>query len=316
MSVLDETMGAAFIGVVVAAVLYGVSCVQLLYYYARYPTDAWHLKFLVAAVWLFDTVHQALITHTVYTYLVTNFSNPPILGIIIWSLIIEVLFNGFTALLVQSFYALRIWKLSSQNIWITAIVMLLILGEFSCVLAYAILAIQMHTFAELSQLKGLSMSVNAIAAAGDLVIALSLCFMLHRSRTGFRRSDGLINKLIVFTVNTGLLTSVCAVCSLIAIVVLPGTFIYICFYFTLGRLYTNSILATLNARSILRARTSGDDVLSLSLQDLQDSDLSRSHHTGNTSGGIAIVIDTVKESIHDNASTKGDNTSIMKGEAV
>jgi hypothetical protein len=31
------------------------------------------------------------------------------------------------------------------------------------------------------------MTVNALAAAGDVLIAVVLCFMLQKSRTGFRR---------------------------------------------------------------------------------------------------------------------------------
>ena len=31
------------------------------------------------------------------------------------------------------------------------------------------------------------MSVNALAAAGDVVIAASMCTLLHFSRTGFRK---------------------------------------------------------------------------------------------------------------------------------
>lgn len=39
----------------------------------------------------------------VYTYLITNYNNPIILTRLVWSLLVEVLFNGFTALLVQRF---------------------------------------------------------------------------------------------------------------------------------------------------------------------------------------------------------------------
>jgi hypothetical protein len=95
----------------------------------------------------------------------------------------------------------------------------------------------MDTFAELSNLKHLSMVVNVLAAAGDVLIALILCVMLHVSRTGYKkyrsvillcvfptlmcciacRSDTIINRLIAFSVNTGLLTSVCAVMSLVSV---------------------------------------------------------------------------------------------------
>jgi hypothetical protein len=61
------------------------------------------------------------------------------------------------------------------------------------------------------------MVVNILAAAGDVLIAAMLCTMLHVQRTGFKKSDTMINKLMIFVVNTGLLTSVCAVMSLVSV---------------------------------------------------------------------------------------------------
>ncbi|KAF9554442.1 hypothetical protein CPC08DRAFT_712905 [Agrocybe pediades] len=107
----------------------------------------------------------------------------------------------------------------------------------------------------------LSILVNALAAAGDVLIAASLCALLHFSRTGFQRSDTMINKLIMFSVNTGVLTSLCAVASLISITVAGNTFLYIAFFFCIGRLYTNSLLATLNARKSIRG--AGDAIHTL-----------------------------------------------------
>jgi len=123
----------------------------------------------------------------------------------------------------------------------------------------------MNTFAELIMLRKLSMTVNALAVAGDVLIAAVLCMMFHSSRTGSKRSDTILNILILFSVNTGLLTSLCAIGSLVAIILSPNTFIYICFYFLLGRLYCNSLLATLNARKAIRAQDD-NSAFSLSLQ--------------------------------------------------
>ncbi|OBZ71785.1 hypothetical protein A0H81_08279 [Grifola frondosa] len=306
MTLLDKTQGAVFIGVIVAAMLYGVSCAQVWYFYIRYPNDSGLVKILVGLVWIFDTAHQALISHTVYTYLIVNYGNGNTLDRIVWSIIVEVLFNGLTALLVQSFFMLRIFKLSDKNIWLIAPVFFLVLGEFASVIGtsdavalYVAQALPLQTFDQLDELKALSMVVNGLAAAGDVLIAAILCTMLHRSRTGFKSSDSLINRLIIFSVNTGLLTSICAVLSLVTIAALPNTFIYICFYFTLGRreslpsapkkflinpstnaktiacwtVYSNSLLATLNARAALRDKSSVD--MSLSLRDLQRSESGR-----------------------------------------
>jgi hypothetical protein len=297
---LDNTMGAAFIGVVVAASLWGVSCVQVWYYYTMYPTDVWYLKLLVAAVLTFDTVHQVLITHTVYTYLVTNFSNPVELGNLVWSLLVEVLFNGFTALLVQCFLTMRVWRLSNKSYILTGSLSL-VLAEFICVIIYVVKALQMTTFAELTTLKNLSMTVNALAAAGDVLIAIVLCFMLQKSRTGFKGSDTMITKLIIFTVNTGLLTSICAVASLISITTAGTTFIYIAFYFCLGRLYSNSLMATLNARQSIRSAVA-EETLSVSLRGIQNSGGSTAVSKGQTNN-IAIKVDTTQEFTRDHDSS-------------
>lgn len=90
--------------------------------------------------------------------------------------------------------------------------------------------------------------MNAMGAASDLAIALTLVALLHRARTGFRRSETIINRLILFSINTGLLTSMCAVLSLVTITVFPSTFIYMTFFVCVSRLYTNTLYATLNAR--------------------------------------------------------------------
>ncbi|KAJ7493340.1 hypothetical protein B0H11DRAFT_958376 [Mycena galericulata] len=224
---LDNTFGVCFIGVIIAAELHGVACVQAWYYFTH-QNDGWPLKLFVAAVVCFDTIHQALITHTVYTYLVTNFSNPPELGNLVWSLL------GLTALSVQSFLAVRVWRLSKGNIWLTGAAWLLIFAEFGCVLAYVALSLRLDTFAQLAGLKSLSTAVNALAASGDVLIAGILCWLLLRSRTGFTRSDTMINKLVLFFVNTGLITSLFAIASLISITVAPTTFIYILFFFLHG----------------------------------------------------------------------------------
>ncbi|KAJ2914321.1 hypothetical protein MD484_g6095, partial [Candolleomyces efflorescens] len=296
----------------IAAVLHGVSCVQAWYYF-NHQSDRWPIKSLVAAVMIFDTVHQALITHTVYSYTVTNWGNPIILDSLVWSLLVEVLFNGLTALLVQSFLTMRVWRLSSHNFLLTGFTGLLVVAEFACVIAFTGASLGLKTFSRLANLEALSITVNALAAAGDVLIAATLCTILHRSRTGFHRSDTMINKLILFSVNTGFLTSLCAVGSLISIVVAGHTFLYIAFFFCIGRLYTNSLLATLNARKMIRGSAGGihstSDNFSFSLRDLPKTGTVNSSRRPTN---ISIKIDTTKEFATDRDSDQEiDNDKTM-----
>ncbi|KAJ6553334.1 hypothetical protein B0H19DRAFT_1296024, partial [Mycena capillaripes] len=217
-------------------------------YYFTHQNDRWLLKLYVATVLCFDTVHQALITHTVYTYLVTNFGNPAALNTIPRLILV---FQGLTALFVQSFMAVRIWRCAS---WF--MVPFSFCSRRSCTVSKENKCRSFTTWAQVTSLKTLSTAVNALAASGDVLVASILCGILLRSRTGFRRSDTMIKKLILFLVNTTLLTSLFAIASLISITAAPATFIYILFFFCMGRLYSNSLLAILNAREII---SSGDD---------------------------------------------------------
>ncbi|OJT08982.1 hypothetical protein TRAPUB_116 [Trametes pubescens] len=239
------------------------------------------------------------------------------------TMIPEVFFQAFTGLFVQSFYAVRVWKLSGRRLYLVIPVVAFIAAEFCTYLqmtslnsfnlldvAYISCGYGIRypgTFLDLGKIKVLSISINGFAAAGDVVIAAILCTILQVSKTGFSKSNLLVNRLIVFSVNTGLLTSVCACMSLITILALPDTFVYICFFFLIGRLYSNSLMATLNARKSLREKSTVHDT-SLSLRDINPSgggataNLSPFSPTTKrdiTSGGIAIRIDTTQDTRHD-----------------
>ncbi|KAH8109884.1 hypothetical protein DFH11DRAFT_893616 [Phellopilus nigrolimitatus] len=246
---LDNTMGALFLGVVLAMALWGVGSVQVYYYFNMYPKDELWIKILVIVVWVFDSVHQGLITHTCYTYLITNYGNPLFLMHVVKSLVVMVLFSGIICLLVQSFLVHRVWKLSHKNIFAVSFLMLLVLGEFISVVIYFAKAAVFTSFAQLPSIFNESRSINILGAASDIMIAFTLIFLLQRSRTGFSRSETIINRLILFTINTGLLTSLCALMSLIFVSLYPDAFIYISFFVCVSKLYSNTLYATLNART-------------------------------------------------------------------
>ncbi|KAH7917128.1 hypothetical protein BV22DRAFT_1135670 [Leucogyrophana mollusca] len=76
----------------------------------------------------------------------------------------------------------------------------------------------------------------------------ALCWILHRSWTEFARTDTLIDKLVIYTVNTGLLTSLFTLADLLCAITMQDNLIYIGLYFCLSKLYTNAFQAILNSR--------------------------------------------------------------------
>jgi len=67
MSVLDEILGTAFIGCLLTAIFYGVTCLQTILYFIHCKTDGKVMKGLVSIVVVLDTLHMALVSHYGYT---------------------------------------------------------------------------------------------------------------------------------------------------------------------------------------------------------------------------------------------------------
>lgn len=96
----------------------------------------------------------------------------------------------------------------------------------------------------------------AAGVIADVTIAMSLCVALYRGRTGYPKTDTLLAVLISYAVNTCVLTSLCSAACLTTYALWPQHFIYLGIFFSLSKLYFNSLLAMLNARKHLSQRYS------------------------------------------------------------
>ncbi|KAK0437089.1 uncharacterized protein EV420DRAFT_1652217 [Desarmillaria tabescens] len=88
---LGNTFGALFVGATIAAILFGITNLQTLIYYKRYPND-WSLyRYSVTLLWVLDAVHLTLSTHALYFYLIDMYGNllGALIGNVIWSMRFE-----------------------------------------------------------------------------------------------------------------------------------------------------------------------------------------------------------------------------------
>ncbi|KAF7360799.1 hypothetical protein MVEN_00811900 [Mycena venus] len=112
-------------------------------------------------------------------------------------------------------------------------------------------------FADLSHYKALITTSLTSSAVTDVLIAISLCYYLNHRRSGVKSTDTLVQKLIIYSINCGILCSLVAVLGLITFLTMPNNLINFAFNFVLGKVYSNSLLSTLNARSHLREAHKG-----------------------------------------------------------
>jgi hypothetical protein len=113
-------------------------------------------------------------------------------------------------------------------------------------------------------------------------------FVLLQSRkTGIKNTEQILNRIVTYTISTGLLTSVIDIVILGAFVGLPDTLVYLCFFDFVPNLYANSLLAMLNSRLSAEERKSHLDVdLGGSANTIQFTDFrsrNATHNAGSTS---------------------------------
>ncbi|PBK62039.1 hypothetical protein ARMSODRAFT_1025169 [Armillaria solidipes] len=108
---LGMTLGPLYIGSTIAAILFGITNLQVVIYYKKYPHDWWVYRYSVGVFWVLDSLHVAFSTHAMYHYLVDLFGDHDGIYRIIWSFKLHQLLNMVIIVGVYVVYAIRIWKL-------------------------------------------------------------------------------------------------------------------------------------------------------------------------------------------------------------
>ncbi|KAH7335652.1 hypothetical protein B0J17DRAFT_629899 [Rhizoctonia solani] len=205
-SVLDNTFGATLIGVMLATFTYGIATIQLYGYLNTHRDSSRMTHFYVSnrvGALGFDTLKVICICHMQYYYTISNFGKFPALLSTTWSLShlpkaccmhdhgdhihgsvfrcpAYVKLRKTCAIVSNATKSHKSDRCNDSRIW---------LGINSAGVG--------------SQGIGWLGSV----AVCDILLVCSLTTVLATQRTGFKRTDILINRIILLTINTGLLTS-------------------------------------------------------------------------------------------------------------
>ncbi|EIW53739.1 uncharacterized protein TRAVEDRAFT_74891 [Trametes versicolor FP-101664 SS1] len=97
----------------------------------------------------------------------------------------------------------------------------------------------------------IAVAAGLASLVGDLLLASILIHVLHRSRTGFKKTDSMIDLMIMYSVSTGLLTGIGDILNTILAFVFPGKLVYAAVGIPTTKLYANALLAALNSRQYI-----------------------------------------------------------------
>ncbi|KAM5531000.1 hypothetical protein V8D89_015327 [Ganoderma adspersum] len=209
------------------------------------------LRVMVFTVWTLDAINLFMFSATMWDYLVGKqlaFGDQALpCRALIYSWYILDGADG-----ARSFYTYRIWTLTNYKP-LTIIVMIFVVADLAIPLLFRSRSpVTTPSLADFISLIPFDIALSTITTVTDVLLCGSLVTLLAMSRTGSVGADRLINRLLFYTINTGLVTIVCSVASLITVLVLPQAAVYVMCYYIGSRMYTVSLLATLNAREGLR----------------------------------------------------------------
>ncbi|KAI6106588.1 hypothetical protein EV401DRAFT_2077879 [Pisolithus croceorrhizus] len=263
-------------------------------YYMHYSEDTSVIKLMVAAIWLFDTLHVSFMCYTLYYYLITNYGNLLSLEYIVWFVIpskhtqisatykalipsdalikvslaanvrsIHLIILDDSILIVFHFFAYKIYHLCRRKVrWmVTAPITLSVLAHlgFGVVTVVTMLINNQASAVSQARFYSATPAVSAVVLA-EILITTSLCVLLYDrgSRSAVPRTKRLLNTLIIYAVNRCLLTLLVTIAQLVVDANDQAAWT-MGLDFIVGKLYANSLLASLNTRQHLRSQGSGPE---------------------------------------------------------
>lgn len=256
MAEYGNTLGALLLGALLAVFLSGIVSMQVFVYYRLYPNDRFRIKSTVTVVWFLDLIHTVMICIANWLYLILHFGNGVAAQRILWPISVTIALTAVVTFLVHIFFAHRVYSLSKRSLFIAGPIGFLALLRVVSAMSCTAQMVRDGTWQKFGQGSAWLFTTGlTISAVLDFIIALALIVHLQRSKTGWHSMDQIIDSIVLYTVENGLITSIFAVLSLICWVTMKNNLVFLALHFAISKLYANSFLATLNARKTLQQRS-------------------------------------------------------------
>ncbi|KAI0719886.1 hypothetical protein C8Q72DRAFT_109748 [Fomitopsis betulina] len=266
---LNSTVGAMLISAIVGSMLQGVTTCQTIIYFRRSKSDPLVVRSLVFFVWAVNVLHAILVADSVYTSSVTHHGNPYALATIPWSSMAIIIGNVVGDIGVKGIFSYRVWKISQQ--WYLGVL----------IMSTAVVNFCTHFFArkvsnaEHPLIHSVRFLVREMVASptsppqplgtygslaslagSDILMSIVLAWVLYQHRSAFPSVNRVLRRLVLYSAETSLVTSVGSIVGLVIYAVLPDKpVLFMSILWVLPYFISSSVLLALNARKELRAKS-------------------------------------------------------------
>ncbi|KAF8556648.1 hypothetical protein OG21DRAFT_1482862 [Imleria badia] len=255
---VELLFGPILIGVFLNCILYGTVVVQTFMYFQTYKRDRRWFKIFIFYLLICETLNTLCDIGMMYEPLVIRYGTTQAVTFAPIMLSADPALTVMVSLPVQLFIAWRV-KIMSKSKIVPTIICFLAIAAFVGGVATAVSVAIINEYAHFRKFDAAALTWLASSTAADILITTSLVYNLSSKRTGFAATDDVINRIIRLTVHTGLITAVFASLDIALFLAFRGTTLNFIWDLSLSKLYSNSLLSTLNARGGWKATSSVRD---------------------------------------------------------
>ncbi|KAJ4465242.1 hypothetical protein C8J55DRAFT_552725 [Lentinula edodes] len=252
-----STLGFLEIGVLISGVLFGIFTMQVYIYHKNFPKDSSWLKFgLVDGMWLFELGHTICEFYALYSATVSRYGDPTVFLVFLPEVAAVPFFDGLIATLAQGFFTHRIAKFAGPPYIIPIICSILMVCQMVASIGLTIAATviaEKNIEQFLYQFKWLIVTATVFHVSIDVIVSTALVYYLLKNRSNTYRSTlVMIDKLIQWAIETGIVTSAVSISLMICILIDVNNYLWLAFYAILPKFFSNAMLANLNSRMRFR----------------------------------------------------------------
>ncbi|KAJ7342946.1 hypothetical protein DFH08DRAFT_962972 [Mycena albidolilacea] len=239
--------GPVFWGFCVTLILFGVSLLQGYLYFTRYHDRPW-LRCLATGMLTLDCISIALISQSVYYYLLPHFGSFAPLSAVTKELSIECLISAAITYASQMHFVYQLYlaRSAGNSATIMKVLVATILlgtvglgGAVGCVVMMLLYPQEVftnrnHTFVVLSGI------ARGVRAAADILATVAMCLFLKSADDEIIRPSSLLRSLMHLIINRGILVTAAQILLLVTFFGTPNHLYWIAVHINTTKLYSES----------------------------------------------------------------------------
>ncbi|KAI0773592.1 hypothetical protein C8Q74DRAFT_1368165 [Fomes fomentarius] len=258
-SYVHTLLGEMFIEISLACALYGVTTIQCFVYYRTFTwKETQRMKLMVGAIWFLETLHTAFCIDFFYAYTIQHFGDYRALARINWGAAGTILTYVSISTIAHIYYMRKVWTTTKGNRVITPALVFLILCHFGCGLASFALSLDkdwaVFRFA-ISSSTVMTVGLTCAAVVDNLIALIMMYYVWRAEAGGESQYRNRANLVLAYTVDTGALTAVFSLLSVILFGTQQHNLVFLGFIEMQTKLYANCLLGSLNVRALSNSHT-------------------------------------------------------------